>query len=679
MAVLICLNRQRSESFQPIRSSIITFAAAKRDLCYASQLAKKGSNSEAGSQVDRKRRGIRFWRKMDKSEGDKEKMRSTLELTFNGATSNKKGGNATPALEFDSTLNTGNGRDLDDDGYDGFDSTPVQLDNNITISRDEQALTVQTDEPVEDTATEEHNEIASSPSETANRRSVLPFFLLRLSSRGPKQTKEVVGPPSPLKPPSTDAPYFPPKDIPEDLPIGNISKEPKKKKKGGWFASLVKRSIILLVFGLSSFFFYPAVDDVLQDWIGDTTAFLGNLKERPSPQIDESVAFTRLPSEVATPQERTESHPTTLTPSTPLRTSALSYVKDAVKNVGPSVVRIDTETRVREVFQHPPDFTHGGQGTGVLFSSDGLVVTNAHVVHDAAKVSLTLADGREFRAEVKGTDEVVDLAVLKILSGGKDGDFVKNLPVAEFGDSDEVEVGQLVIAVGNPGGLDNTVTMGIISALARSSDTVGILDKKVDYIQTDAAINPGNSGGPLVDVETGKVIGINTCIRFNMEGVSFAIPINRVREMLSDLSEGRQIQHAYIGVSMSTSCAPDYAMQGNADHTKTSIPEAQVVIKDVFPRSPALLGGLQPGDILIEIGGQKVTSSGDVTRLIDTATIGKDLMVVVLRNQRQRVSLTIRPADLAKIVREKRRERQLLEDRMQKQQQELAPFRSVLQ
>lgn len=556
-------------------------------------------------------------------------MRSALELTFN-APSNKKIVNVTPALEFNSTLN------LDDDGYDGFDSIPVQLNNNFTVFRDEQALTIQADEPVVDTTI----------------------------------------PSSPMKPPSSDAPYFPPKEISEDLPIGNISKKPKKKI-GGWFASFIKRTIILLVFGLSSYIFYPAVDDVLQDWIGDSAAYLGNLMERSAPQNDELVAVAQSPSEVATPQERADT--TTLMPSTPLRTSALSYVKDAVKNVGPSVVRIDTETRVREVFDHPPDFTHGGQGTGVMFSSDGLVVTNAHVVHDAAKVTLTLADGREFRAEVKGSDEVVDLAVLKILTGGRDGDVVKNLPVAEFGDSDEVEVGQLVIAVGNPGGLDNTVTMGIISALARSSDTVGILDKKVDYIQTDAAINPGNSGGPLVDVETGKVIGINTCIRFNMEGVSFAIPINRVREMLSDLSEGRQIQHAYIGVSMSTSCAPDYAMQGSADQTKTSISEAQVVIKDVFPRSPALLGGLQPGDILVEIGGEKVTSSGDVTRLIDTATIGKDLVVVVVRNQRQRISLTIRPADLAKIVKEKRRERQLLEDRMQKQQQELAPFQSVLQ
>jgi S1-C subfamily serine protease len=166
-------------------------------------------------------------------------------------------------------------------------------------------------------------------------------------------------------------------------------------------------------------------------------------------------------------------------------------------------------------------FIQQGQGSGVIFCKEGLVLTNAHVVQGASRVTVTLTDGRRFRAEVKGADDIVDIAVLKILfeSGNESGQSNMQhqpLPVAEFGDSDELQVGQFVVAVGSPGGLDNTVTMGIISGLKRSSEVVGLMHKKVDFIQTDAAINPGNSGGPLVDVEKGKIIGINTCIRANM-------------------------------------------------------------------------------------------------------------------------------------------------------------------
>ena len=242
------------------------------------------------------------------------------------------------------------------------------------------------------------------------------------------------------------------------------------------------------------------------------------------------------------------------------RRLALSFVTDVVEKVGPSVVRVDTETHLTQGNekvnpldsdenggqQSPRGWTQMGQGSGLIFSSDGFVLTNAHVIEDANKVTVTLTDGRVYNCQVMGSDEIVDIAVLKImLPNDKKFDNNSNnsrqadakspalststptasstthhaeLPVAELGDSDSLSVGKVVIAVGSPGGLDNTVTMGIVSGLERSSTMVGIPHKKVDYIQTDAAINPGNSGGPLIDVESGKVVGINAAIRAHMEG-----------------------------------------------------------------------------------------------------------------------------------------------------------------
>jgi S1-C subfamily serine protease len=264
------------------------------------------------------------------------------------------------------------------------------------------------------------------------------------------------------------------------------------------------------------------------------------------------------------------------------RNNAMGYVAEAVEKVGPAVIRIDTETDIERAVQigerlnnHNerndqskedddeegvldalPDrmkFIQQGQGSGVIFCEEGLVLTNAHVVQGATRVTVTLTDGRRFRAEVKGADDIVDIAVLKIITseavnnGNNNAASQKPLPVAQFGDSDELQVGQFVVAVGSPGGLDNTVTMGIISGLKRSSEVVGLVHKKVDFIQTDAAINPGNSGGPLVDVEKGEIIGINTCIRANMEGTSFAVPINKAKAIVRDLAEGKHINHGYVG------------------------------------------------------------------------------------------------------------------------------------
>ena len=280
--------------------------------------------------------------------------------------------------------------------------------------------------------------------------------------------------------------------------------------------------------------------------------------------------------------------------SNPFKNNAMAYVAEAVQKVGPVVIRIDTETDIERavqigerldkgngkrdstneendeegVFDSLPDrmkFIRHGQESGVIFCNRGLVLTNTHVVQGATRVIVTLTDGRRFKAEVKGADDIVDIAVLKIIASEDAEKNIGNslsqlpLPVAKFGDSDELQVGQFVVAVGSPGGLDNTVTMGIVSGLKRSSEVVGLVHKKVDFIQTDAAINPGNSGGPLVDVEKGEIIGINTCIRANVEGTSFAVPINKAKAIVHDLAEGKHINHGYVSKKMFVPFS-DYSM-----------------------------------------------------------------------------------------------------------------------
>ncbi|MEO1402618.1 MAG: trypsin-like peptidase domain-containing protein, partial [Cyanobacteria bacterium J06635_1] len=212
--------------------------------------------------------------------------------------------------------------------------------------------------------------------------------------------------------------------------------------------------------------------------------------------------------------------------------SSESFVAAAVQRVGPAVVRIDTErTVVRDVpdlfyddpffrgffgpdtFQRVPQEERlRGQGSGFIIDGSGYILTNAHVVDEADRVTVTLKDGRTFEGTVEGVDEVTDMAVVKV-DAGSDA-----LPTATLGDSEQVQVGDWAIAVGNPLGLDNTVTLGIVSTLKRSSATVGIPDKRVDFIQTDAAINPGNSGGPLLNAK-GEVIGMNTAIISGAQGL----------------------------------------------------------------------------------------------------------------------------------------------------------------
>ena len=321
-----------------------------------------------------------------------------------------------------------------------------------------------------------------------------------------------------------------------------------------------------------------------------------------------------------------------------------SFVAKAVNLVGAAVVRIDTERTVtrraapdpmledpffrrffgEEGFPQSPREEHlRGQGSGFIVDRGGVILTNAHVVNGADKVTVTLKDGRTFEGKVRGVDEVTDLAVVKI-----DG---SNLPVVALGNSDQIQVGDWAIAVGNPLGLDNTVTLGIISTLKRSSAQVGIPDKRLDFIQTDAAINPGNSGGPLVN-DQGEVIGINTAIRADAMGIGFAIPINKAKNIKDQLANGERIVHPYLGVQM-TMLTPELARQNNSDpNSAFMVPEITgVIVVRVLPNTPAAKAGLRRGDVITQVDNQAITTAEQLQTIVENSRLGQTFQVKVQR------------------------------------------------
>ena len=328
----------------------------------------------------------------------------------------------------------------------------------------------------------------------------------------------------------------------------------------------------------------------------------------------------------------------------PATASNNSFVTLAVDRVGPAVVRIDTERTVsrnldpvmedplfRRFFgddlrsQSPRQERLRGQGSGFVIDKSGTVLTNAHVVDKADRVTVTLNDGSIFPGEVLGTDEVTDLAVVKINTKGV------NLPVAALGDSDVVKVGDWAIAVGNPLGYNNTVTLGIISTLKRSSAAVGIPDKRLDFIQTDAAINPGNSGGPLLN-GSGEVIGINTAIRADAMGIGFAIPINKAKAIYTQLAKGEQVSHPFLGIQM-IDLTPEIARENNADPNAVLIvPEVKgVLVMRVVPNTPAEKAGIRKGDAIVQIDGEAVTTAEKLQNLVENSQIGQSLKLKLRR------------------------------------------------
>nr|WP_228060913.1 MULTISPECIES: HhoA/HhoB/HtrA family serine endopeptidase [unclassified Coleofasciculus] len=366
-----------------------------------------------------------------------------------------------------------------------------------------------------------------------------------------------------------------------------------------------------------------------------------------------------LPSQAATVSALPASvTPTRVAQRQPIAETATprSFVTVAVNRVGAAVVRLDTERTVtrridpffddpffRRFFgedsfsQLPQERRLRGQGSGFIIDPSGVIVTNAHVVNRADKVTVILKDGRQFEGKVQGADEITDLAVVKI-----DG---QNLPVAPLGDSGGVQVGDWAIAVGNPLGLDNTVTLGIISTLQRSSTEVGIPDKRLDFIQTDAAINPGNSGGPLLN-ERGEVIGINTAIRADAMGIGFAIPINKAKEIASKLVQGKKVVHPFIGIRM-TSLTPQLAKENNQDpNSSFMVPEVNgVLVMQVIPNSPAAAAGMRRGDVVTKINGESVNTAEQLQRTVENSGVNRVLQIEVLRGN-QTKTLSVRTGEL---------------------------------
>lgn len=330
----------------------------------------------------------------------------------------------------------------------------------------------------------------------------------------------------------------------------------------------------------------------------------------------------------------------------------LNFIADAVERVGPAVVRIDAARQVSsqdlpDAFKSPffrrffgnempmPDNrVERGTGSGFIISPDGRLITNAHVIAGSKNVKVTLKDGRTYQGQVMGVDQVTDVAVVKIDA--------KNLPTVRFGSAERLIPGEWAIAIGNPLGLDNTVTVGIISALDRSSSQVGVPEKRVSFIQTDAAINPGNSGGPLLNAK-GEVIGINTAIRAGAQGLGFAIPIETAQRIANQLFTKGRVEHPYLGIKMVT-LTPDLKKEINED-SRTKFKVAQdtgVLIVSIAENSPAQAAGLEAGDIIEKVGGKPIKSAAEVQKQVEASAVGANLEVEVTR-QGRRKTIQVRP------------------------------------
>ena len=326
-----------------------------------------------------------------------------------------------------------------------------------------------------------------------------------------------------------------------------------------------------------------------------------------------------------------------------------SFVTKAVEKTGPSVVTIETQRFVKkrkfpidtQIFLDPyferffgldlpnekQPTIEQSQGSGFIFA-DGLIMTNAHVVNNSDKVVVGLTNGKKIQGKLIGQDFFTDLAVLKIEGKGP-------WPKAKLGDSTKIKVGDWAIAVGNPFGLENTVTLGIISNLKRNVSQLGIYDKKFELIQTDAAINPGNSGGPLLN-RNGEVIGINTLIRSGPgAGLSFAIPINKAKEIAYQLINNGKVIHPMIGISLID--------QANLEANKND-----VIVGFIVPNSPAEKSGIKLNDIIIKVGDQDIETASDVIRQINKNGINKKINIQ-LKRKNKFIILSVKPTDITNL------------------------------
>ncbi|MFB2836231.1 HhoA/HhoB/HtrA family serine endopeptidase [Floridanema evergladense] len=335
-----------------------------------------------------------------------------------------------------------------------------------------------------------------------------------------------------------------------------------------------------------------------------------------------------------------------------------NFVTNVVQEVGSAVVRIDSSrsvsTRMPRGMEEDPFYGQffGGRGmpdypqrsrqvsetgSGFIINSDGHILTNAHVVSGSDTVRVTLKDGRALTGKVLGADSVTDVAVVKVEGN--------NLPTVKLGNSDSLKPGEWAIAIGNPLGLDNTVTTGIVSATGRSGRQVGVPDQRVRFVQTDAAINPGNSGGPLLNA-SGEVIGINTAIIQGAQGIGFAIPVNTAKSIADKLISQGKVQHPYLGIQM-VDLTPEIKQNINSDpELNLNVNEDDgVLIVRVMPNSPAEKAGLRSGDIISKINNQSVKDSNSVQQAVDASNVGARLPIEVRRSG-QNVDVVVQPSAL---------------------------------
>ncbi len=328
-------------------------------------------------------------------------------------------------------------------------------------------------------------------------------------------------------------------------------------------------------------------------------------------------------------------------------------VAEVVQVVGPAVVRINASRTVaqrapnvpesfRRFFgdqipsQVPQERTQSGVGSGFIVSEDGQILTNAHVVEGADTVQVTLKDGRTFEGKVLGSDPVTDVAVIDIEAD--------NLPTLAVSNA-ELLPGEVAIAIGNPLGLDNTVTVGIVSATGRTSGQVGIPDKRVDFIQTDAAINPGNSGGPLLNAR-GEVIGMNTAIIQGANGIGFAIPIDAVQRISDQLAANGKVDHPFIGIRMVNLTAEVRdSINQNPNSGFRVDSDSGVLVAEVVPNSPAAKAGLRSGDVVSQVNGEVISTGQEVQQAVEANGLDRDLRLNISRNGDTQ-TLSLRPEPL---------------------------------
>ena len=383
---------------------------------------------------------------------------------------------------------------------------------------------------------------------------------------------------------------------------------------------------------------------LLLPFIGITTAFLSSCSTDFSGKVRPSIVTSPTVQETQNQSSR---------PLTPTAEDN-NFVVEVVEKVEPAVVQINTSRTIRSAVPQLPDTLNDpffrrffgdtlptqpqervvrGVGSGFIIDPNGRILTNAHVVNNADTVTVSFSDGRTVEGKVLGQDTVSDVAVVQIPGN--------NLPAVEIANPDTVKPGQWAVAIGNPLGLQQTVTVGVISAINRS---LNLSTRPSSYIQTDAAINPGNSGGPLLNAR-GQVIGVNTAIIQGAEGIGFAIPIDTAQRIAQQLITQGKVEYPYLGLQMVT-LTPQVKKRVK-DYPNSNVrivAEQGILIIRVIPNSPAARIGLRPGDVILQINNQPVTTSEEVQQIIEKNGLN-NLQIQVLRNA-QNLQFTVQPEPL---------------------------------